>query len=189
MASSIIVKSILLPIESAPIESIEVACGSQRHSLLLRSSVRWRRGVLHTIAIVVLSHSNCSLWETLIAHDGRDQQRVMYLKGDVSRGEIRSTDAKSGRCVRSARVPGCIRRGDLGHISTCSLQCNPPLALQHYNPFTASKQATSSMNQYNDKGNKRESRARFQWRGPSLTSMFRHWLGWWWDPCYGEVQH
>ena len=46
MATSVVVQSILLAIECAPVECIEISRCSQCHCLLLSSPIWWRRGVL-----------------------------------------------------------------------------------------------------------------------------------------------
>lgn len=66
-----------------------------------------------------------------------EDSAVLYLKRNVSRCEVRSTDAESGGGVRGPRIACCVFGSDFGHISTRSLQRNAPLVLGYHNPFTA----------------------------------------------------
>lgn len=48
VAAAVVVQRVLVPVEGASVEGVEVARGSKRHCLLLHPAIRWRRRVLRT---------------------------------------------------------------------------------------------------------------------------------------------
>jgi hypothetical protein len=130
VATSGVVERVLLPVERAPVERIEIARGPQRNRLVLR----WRRILQPTPPKNLTNHGPTrALAESKLPA----AYPTPYLEGNVSRCEEWRADAESGGRVRGARLIRGKAGRDFRDVPPSSLQGDATLVLGHHHPFTA----------------------------------------------------